>query len=61
QWRVLRRLPLARHVGLAPLQLPLAVGMYSIFNDIAFVGQALLATGLQSDRVERVPDYVEHS
>ena len=61
QWRVLRRLPLARHVGLAPLQLPLAVGMYSIFNGIAFVGQALLATGLQSDRVERVPDYLEHS
>ena len=61
QWRVLRRLPLARHVGLAPLQLPLAVAMYSLFNGIAFVGQALLATGLQSNHVERVPDYVEHS
>lgn len=61
EWRALRRLRLAPHVGISLWQTPLALAMMTIYNGLAFVGQAALATGLQSDRVERVPDYVEHS
>jgi hypothetical protein len=61
QWRAVRRLRLARHVGISPWQAPLALLMVTAFNGLAFAGQAILASGLQRDRVERVPDYVEHS
>lgn len=61
QWRAIRRLRLIRQVGIAPWQAPLALAMVTVFNGLAFLGQALLASGLQRDRVELVPDYVEHS
>ena len=61
QWRTLRRVRLARHVDIAPWQAPLAVAIASVFYGLAFLGQAALATGLQRDRVERVPSHVERS
>jgi hypothetical protein len=61
EWRALRRLRLAPHVGMALWQTPVALALMTVYNGLAFVGQAALATGLQSDRTERVPDYVEHS
>jgi hypothetical protein len=61
QWRVLRRVRLARHVGIAPWQVPVALAMVSTFNGLAFLAQVASATGLQRDRIERVPHYVERS
>jgi len=61
EWRAMRRLRLAPKVGISFWQAPLALAMMTAYNGLAFVGQAALATGLQRDRVEHVPDYVEHS
>jgi len=61
QWRALRRVRLARHVGIAPWQVPAALAIVAAFNGLAFLGQFGSATGLRGDRVERVPPYVERS
>ncbi len=61
EWQAARRLPQARHVGIALWQTPFAFALISLFNGLAFLGQATMAVGLTQDVVERVPDYVERS
>ena len=61
EWQAARRLPQARHVGIALWQTPFAFALISLFNGLAFLGQATMAVGLKQDVVERVPDYVERS
>lgn len=62
EWRSLRRIfGKGGHVGMPVWERPPAFLVASAFHLLSFASQVAMAAGLVSDKVERVPDYVERS
>lgn len=61
-WRTTRRVVgHARETGMPLWQIPFSLIVGQIFYGLAFWGQFSFATGLVGDKIEKLPDYVEHS
>lgn len=60
-WRTARRIVTKRRVvGLPAWQVPAAIALGWSFYTIAFVNEAMAASGLLEDQIEQVPAFVEH-